>query len=94
MKSNTVIYGYDNVKTTRKKQNLVLACSTATDKNITKLLDYCERRKIALVKLNGVTLSELTNKENVKFIGLTNYELSKAIFSLSENFEIIKRGNF
>lgn len=94
VKSNSIIFGLDNIVETRKKQLLVVICSTINEKNESKLLNFCEKKNLALIKLKNLTLSELVKRDNVKAVSINNFNLAKAIISLSENFEIKKRGMF
>lgn len=94
MRSKEIVYGLDNIQSYRKKQFLIILCTTITEKNELKMKTLCEHKNIALVKLKSGLLAELLNKENVKLVSVTNFELAKAIFANDENFEIIKRGIF
>lgn len=94
VKSNKILFGIDNILGSNKKQALVVLCSTINEKNQQKLLNFCEKKNIAIVKLKVLTLAEILKRDNVKSVSIINFELAQAIFSLIENFEILKRGIF
>lgn len=85
VKSNSIIFGYDNILKTRKKLDVVIFCSSAQEKIIKPILNL----EFKCVKLKVLKLSDLLNRENVKVIGIKNYNLTKAILSYSELFETL-----
>lgn len=96
IKSNSVIWGVDNLLLTKKPVRLVIMCYSNSEKNKIKLQTLAESKKITLIEFKTITLNELTHKRNVKVISLVNKELTKAILSENYNecYEIIKRGKF
>lgn len=85
VKSNSIIFGYDNILKTRKKLDVVIFCSSAQEKIIKPILNL----EFKCVKLKDLKLSDLLNRENVKVIGIKNYNLTKAILSYNELFETL-----
>lgn len=87
-KSNNVIAGQSPIKRTKKQLHLILVCNSASDnlKNLAKNTAIKHNCECIITKIN---LSELSNLKDIKIIGLTDENLSKAII---ENKEIIKIG--
>ncbi len=83
-KSNSIIYGIDNLKLYTKKLYLVIVCHTANDKYITvaKNLVAANKNCKAFVTKQA-TLAELLNKDNCKIIGIKNHSLAQAIIDNS-----------
>ncbi len=92
VKSNQIVYGIDNLISTRKKVHLIIACKTLTDNGLNQLLKFASKEHIKVVSPNEETLSELLNKNNCKIIGLTNGNLSKAIENCEQEIKIIYKG--
>lgn len=93
MKSNAIVFGQDNILKTRKKQHLVVLCSTVNEKAINSMHAYCEKQNITLVKLQTQLLSNLVKRDNVKFVSFTNEKLATQILANLQEYEMIKRGN-
>ncbi len=83
-KSNTIIYGFDNIKKEKKQIFFVLLCSSANEKLKTQINHICETRKIKLKVLKDVTIDDILHTNNCKVIALTNENLSKAILESGE----------
>ncbi len=77
-KSNNIIIGQSTLKTTTKTVYLIMVCSSATDNLKNLAHNLAKKHDCPIVIINGM-LSELTHLDNVKIIGLTDYNLSKAI---------------
>ena len=87
-KSNNLVIGQTPIKRCVKKLYLILVCNTASDnlKNLAKNTAIKHECEVIITKPN---LSELANLKDIKIIGLTDENLSKAII---ENKEKIKIG--
>ena len=85
IKSNSILFGSDNIIKTKKKLDMVLFCSTASEKHIYPI----KNKGVKCVKLKNVLLSELVGRENVKVVGIKNFGLSKAILSFEDMFETL-----
>ena len=81
IKSNSIVFGYDNITKSRKLFDVVIFCSSATEKHIMPILSAGHK----CVKLKDVNLGELI----VKVIALKNYNLAKAILSIEDLFETL-----
>lgn len=92
VKSNQIVYGIDNLITTKKKVHLIVACKTLTDNGLNQLLKFANKNKIEVVSPIEETLSELINRNNCKIIGLTNGNLCKAILNCEQEIKIIYKG--
>ncbi len=86
IKSNSILFGSDNILKTRKNLDVVIFCNSATEKHIYPILN----KGLKCVKLTNVTLSELIERDNVKVVGIKNLGLSKAILSFDDMFETLK----
>ena len=87
-KSNNLIVGQTPIKRCLKQLYLVMVCDSASDnlKNLAKNTAIKHNCEIIITKPN---LSKLANLKDIKIIGLTDENLSKAII---ENKEKIKIG--
>lgn len=85
IKSNSIVFGYDNITKSRKLFDVVIFCSSATEKHIMPILSAGHK----CVKLKNVNLGELIERNNVKVIALKNYNLAKAILSIEDLFETL-----
>jgi len=92
IKSKQIIYGIDNLLTTKKKINLILVCSLLTENGLNQVLNFANKKSIIVAKVLNTTISELTNKNNCKIIGLTNGSLSKAILNCEQEIKIFNEG--
>lgn len=95
LKSNTIIFGLDNLKSTKKRMSLVLACSSLSEKNLEKIIKLTHKKNITTIILNNIKLESLLNKDNVKTVGLTNESMVNEILKhaeLGSSYKIIKRG--
>jgi hypothetical protein len=86
IKSNSILFGSDNIIKTRKNLDVVIFCSTATDKHIYPI----QNKGVKCVKLKSILLSELVGRDNVKVVGIKNLGLSKAILSFKDMFETLE----
>ena len=80
IKSNNLIAGQTPLKRTKKKLFVVLVCSSGSDnlKNLAKNLAVkhgCE------YFVTTTPLEQLTNKKDIKIVGITDENLAKAIIA-------------
>ena len=87
-KSNKLIAGQTPLKRTKSKLNLILVCSTGSENliNLAKNLAVKHNCEYIVTKQE---LETLTNIKDIKIIGITDENLSKAII---QNKEIINIG--
>ena len=85
IKSNSIVFGYDNITKSRKKFDVVIFCGTATEKHTNPIVFLGHK----CVKLKNVNLGELIDRNNVKVIAIKNYNLAKAILSIDDLFETL-----
>lgn len=87
-KSNNLIVGQTPIKRCKKQLYLVLVCGSASEnlKNLAKNVANKHNCDYIITKQN---LSELANLKDIKIVGITDENLSKAII---ENKEKIKIG--
>ena len=86
-KSNNCITGQTPLKHCSKQLYLIIVCKTASDnlKNLAKNLAV--KNKCEYI-ISNVELSTLTNLKDIKIIGLTDENLSKAIINNKEKISI------
>ncbi len=87
IKSNNIITGQTALKYTKKSINLILVCSSASENlvNLAKNLSIKHNCEFIVTKQ---MLQELTGIKDVKIIGLTDENLSKAIIKHKEIISI------
>lgn len=90
IKSNKIIYGIDNLETTKKNVSLVICCKTLADNSFKKLCILCKKRKWTLAQTNNFTISELIGRENCRILGLLDTNLADAIKNQENEIKIIK----
>ena len=86
-KSNSCIMGQTALKKTVKKLYLVLVCNTASE-NLKDLAKNLAVKHNCEYIISKVDLTELINFENIKIVGITDENLSKAIIKYKENINI------
>jgi len=84
IRSRKIIFGYDNIVTYKKTQNLILVSSTVNEKVKGKINSFAENKNIKIVNLQGITVEELTDRDNSKIISIIDESLSNAIISQLE----------
>ena len=87
-KSNCLIAGQTPLKRTKSKLNLILVCSTGSE-NLVNLAKNLAVKHSCEYIVTKVELEKLTNIKDIKIIGITDENLSKAII---QNKEIINIG--
>lgn len=95
MKSNKIVFGYDNIKTSKKKMYCILICDTMSKKNTEKLIGFGKKLQVPVVVLEqDYMLDDLLNKVNVRAIALIDENLSKQVITELQENKMIKRGYF
>ena len=92
IKSKQIIFGIDNVESSKIKPHLVIACKTLTENGKNQVLNYCRKNNITLVSPKDETLSDLVSRNNCKIVGLKNGNLSEAILNCKQEIEILYKG--
>ncbi len=92
IKSNSVVFGFDNLLETKKHVRCVLFSNDINPKIETKLLDLCKYKNWALAKVEDATIAQLTDRINCKVVGVINKDLVNGI--LQQNINLILRGEF
>ena len=77
IKSNKIIFGIDNLESTKKNVRLVICCNTLADNSFKKLCNLCYRR-------------ELIQRENCRILGILDSNLANAIEKQENEIKIIK----
>lgn len=86
-KSNKLIAGQTPLKHCTKTLYLVMVCGSASQ-NLLDLANNVAKKHNCECIVTNCPLSELTNIENVKIVGLTDENLSKAIINYKEKINI------
>ena len=79
IKSGKVIFGYDNLFKAKKLPRIIVYCSTLSEKMKNKLISYSNDKKIKLLTLENLILSDIIKRENCKVLGICDENLSSAI---------------
>lgn len=87
-KSNNLVVGQTPIKRCQKQLYLILVCNSASD-NLKNLATNVATKHNCECIITQQNLSEIANLKDIKIIGLTDENLSKAII---ENKEKIKVG--
>lgn len=77
-KSNNCITGQTALKRTTKQLYLIIVCATASD-NLKNLAKNLANKHNCQYIISKVELEKLLNKRDIKIVGLTDENLSKAI---------------
>lgn len=86
-KSNNCIMGQTALKKSTKQIYLIIVCNSASEnlKNLAKNL--ADKHKCEFI-ISKIELSNLVNYDDIKIIGLTDENLSKAIINNKEKINI------
>ena len=88
IKSNEIIYGFDNLNTTKKNIKLVLYYDSISEKSLKNLRYLANNKKWKMVKLVNTSLDELLNTNNCKIVGITNENLAKVILEQKDFIQL------
>jgi hypothetical protein len=83
IKSNNCITGQTGLKTTTKQLSLIIVDKTASE-NLKNLAENLAKKHKCELITSKVQLSELIKNSEVKIVGLTDENLSKAIINNKE----------
>ena len=86
-KSNNMITGQTALKKTIKKLHLIIVCNTASD-NLKNLAINLSNKHDCEFIISKIELSNLIKFDDVKILGITDENLSKAIISNKEKINI------
>ena len=89
-KSNNCITGQTALKKTTKQLFLIIVCNTASE-NLKDLATKLANKHNCELIISNVELKQLIRFEDVKILGLTDENLSKAIINNKEKINIGKR---
>ncbi|MBE5735810.1 MAG: hypothetical protein E7356_00405 [Clostridiales bacterium] len=85
IKSGKIIFGYDNLMSSKKYPKCVIMCSSQSNKVATKVARYCENLNIRLITFKDVKLADIIGRDNCKVIGLLDENLVSAILNELDN---------
>lgn len=83
-KSNNLIIGQSPIKRTDKKLYLILTSVSASENLDNLAKNVANKHNCVHLKLN-LELSDLINLKDIKIIGITDYNLAKAIIDNKES---------
>ena len=83
IKSGKIIFGYDNLFTSKKHPLLVLISADLADKMRIKVIDYCNNMNIVYRELD-LTISEIISRDNCKVVAVLDQGLTDAIMNEME----------
>ena len=77
-KAGDVLYGIDNIKSSKKYIYCILIDDSATENLQTTVQNFCERFKIPCIKLSA-KLDDVLKTKNCKVLGILNQNLAQQI---------------
>lgn len=77
IKSNQVVFGVDNLEVFKKKLHLIIVSTDIAEKSMNRLQVVSKNKDAEILVFSD--LEDLTSRKNCKAIGITNFELAKAI---------------
>lgn len=77
IKSNQVVFGVDNLEVFKKKLHLIIVSTDIAEKSMNRLQVVSKNKDAEILVFSD--LEDLTLRKNCKAIGITNFELAKAI---------------
>ncbi len=77
IKSNQVVFGVDNLEVFRKKIHLIIVSDNISEKSMNRLKLVSQNKDAEILVFSDV--EGLTCRKNCKALGITNFELAKAI---------------
>lgn len=81
IKSGKIIFGYDNIISSKKNQKLILVSETVNEKVSSKINSFAERKNINIINLKDITVEELIGRENSKIVSVIDESLANAIIN-------------
>lgn len=87
IKSKNILIGQTQLKLNKKPLSLVMVCNSASN-NLKDLAKHVANKFKAELIITKPILSEITNLDNIKIIGITDENLSKAIIENKEKINI------
>lgn len=78
IKSRNIIFGTDSIVASRKVK-LILVSDSLSESSLKELNQFAEKKKILIEKLANEEFFELTCKQQVKAIAITDENLASAI---------------
>ena len=83
LRSNSAVFGFDNLKKSFKKVFCVVCDKTLGENTKNQITNFCESKKVALKELKS-SVDSVFNTTNCKVVGITNKELAKQILECEE----------
>ena len=83
VRAGNVVYGIDNLKTTKHIVYCVLLCNTASPNMQKMVTNYCKQQNIPCYTVVDSTIDSYLHTKNCKLIGITNKDLSQQIIYLN-----------
>lgn len=87
IRKGSVVYGIDNITAVRKRQYLIIACSSS-ENTLKKTRAYCEKHNHPLM-ITTMPLNQLVHKDNCMVIAITDKQLAAAIAAHADNINFI-----
>ena len=82
VKSNNVVFGLDNIMTSRVKVRVIIEDGTLGEASKRKLTNFLAHKDIPVVVLSDISLgSDILKRDKCKIIGVLEDNLAKAIIA-------------
>ena len=82
IKAKDVVYGIDNIKTSRANISYIILSKTASKNLLDATTRFCQQKNIPYLITIKYTLDELLHTNNCKVIGITNQNIAQQIIYL------------
>ena len=82
-RSNSLIFGFDNIKSQKNKIFCIILCKTANDKQKNYVDALCKEKGIEF-RTTNILLDELLKTTNCKVVGIINKNFVKPILESEE----------
>lgn len=82
IKAKEVVYGIDNIKTSRANISYIILSKTASKNLLEATTRFCQQKGIPFAITKEYTLDELMHTNNCKVIGVTNQNIAQQIIYL------------
>ena len=92
IKAGKVIFGTDNIATSRRKKYLTVVCRTIAKKNIDRIVAACPGTPV--ITTVNFDLGQIVHKDNCKAVAIVDQQMANAIMNSYNNdmYHLISEG--
>lgn len=89
IKSNSCYFNKVLIEKNINKVKLLIESSDALNNTEKEALNLSKKYNIKLIKLNDISIEEITKKKNCKLIAISDNNLVEAILNLKEDYKVL-----